>query len=444
MIETLCKKLPVSALLRGLLERCFLPERVNQLFERHAQEQYTQQLLFSTLCDLLLQVVLRAQPSVHAAYQAQAEDMEVSAAALYDKLKGVEVAVSAALVRDTARDLGAIQAALGVERRDWLPGYRVRILDGNCLEGSEKRLKVQRGQSGAALPGKSLVVLDAECGLLTEVFPCEDGHAQERSLLKAVLPTIRAGELWLADRNFCVMHFLSGIEDRHAHFLFRLHGKLPLMELSPWSAPVMTDDGQQIAEQRVQVGERHYRRIRVELTQPTRDGDTFIDLISSLPEDIDAVTLAALYRRRWTLETAFQKLEAHLESEINTLAYPRAALLGFCLALIVYNIFEVMLAAVDSVHEEPVAQNLSTYYVANEIASTFLALLMLSEDDDWSFLTTLSANDFAQWLRCVASHINIKKYRKHSRGPKKPPPKKTYDAKQPHFSTQRLLHPSKE
>jgi hypothetical protein len=259
-----------------------------------------------------------------------------------------------------------------------------------------------------------------------------------------VLPTIRAGELWLADRNFCVMHFLSGIEDRHAHFLFRLHGKLPLTELSPWSAPILTDDGQRIAEQHVQVGERHYRRIRVELTQPTRDGDTFIDLLSSLPEDIDAVTLAALYRRRWTLETAFQKLEAQLESEINTLAYPRAALLGFCLAVIVYNIFEVMLTAVDSVHEEPVAQNLSTYYVANEIASTFLALLMLSEDDDWSFLTALSANDFAQWLRRVASHINIKKYRKHSRGPKKPPPKKTYDAKQSHFSTQRLLHPSKE
>ena len=54
MIETLCKKLPVSVLLRGLLERCFLPERVDQLFERHAQVQYTQQLLFSTLCDVLL------------------------------------------------------------------------------------------------------------------------------------------------------------------------------------------------------------------------------------------------------------------------------------------------------------------------------------------------------------------------------------------------------
>jgi len=156
------------------------------------------------------------------------------------------------------------------------------------------------------------------------------------------------------------MHFLSGIEDRHAHFLFRLHGNLPLMEQSAWSASVMTDDGQRIVEQHVKVGKRQYRRIRVELTQPTRDGDTFIDLLSSVPEDIDAVTLAALYRRRWTLETAFQKLEAHLESEINTLAYPRAALLGFCLALIVYNIFEVMLAAVDSVHEEPVAQNLST------------------------------------------------------------------------------------
>ena len=41
-------------------------------------------------------------------------------------------------------------------------------------------------------------------------------------------------------------------------------------------------------------------------------------------------------------------------SEIDTLAYPRAALFGFCLVLVAYNLFQVALTALDSVHQEPV------------------------------------------------------------------------------------------
>lgn len=439
MIDVLSQKLPVSVLLRGLLERCFSPERVDRLFERHAQNQYTQQLLFSTLCDLLLQVVLRVEPSLHAAYREKEAAMGVSVTALYDKAKGVELGLSAALVRETAQDLAAIQDALGTRREEWLPGYRVRVLDGNCLEGSEKRLAVQRGQSGAALPGKSLVVMDAERGLLVDVFPCEDAYAQERSLLGQVLSTVNAGECWLADRNFCVNGFLQGIDARGAYFLFRLHAGLNFSEAGDWSAAVTTAEGQRISEQPVLVDGRRCRRIRVELASPTRDGDWAIELISNLPATVSALDLAELYRRRWRLETAFQKLEAHLESEINTLAYPKAALLGFCLALVAYNAFELLLAAIDSTQEEPVSPTLSTYYLAHQIAATFLALLTLTASEDWRFIGMLSPAEFAQWLRDTAAHIDIRKYRKTPRGPKKPPPKKSHDPKRPHFSTQRLL-----
>ena len=40
-----------------------------------------------------------------------------------------------------------------------------------------------------------------------------------------------------------------------------------------------------------------------------------------------------MYRKRWTIETMFQELEAHLYFEINTLGYPKADLFGFCVAL---------------------------------------------------------------------------------------------------------------
>jgi hypothetical protein len=41
--------------------------QLNAWFERVAQGQYTRHLLFSTLFDLMMQVVTRQQPSIHAA-----------------------------------------------------------------------------------------------------------------------------------------------------------------------------------------------------------------------------------------------------------------------------------------------------------------------------------------------------------------------------------------
>ena len=88
-------------------------------------------------------------------------------------------------------------------RASWLPGYRVKIIDGNCIEASERRLKALRQVQGGALPGKSLVVYEPAHGLVSEVFLCEDGHAQERSMLAPVLETVQADDLWIPDRNFC-------------------------------------------------------------------------------------------------------------------------------------------------------------------------------------------------------------------------------------------------
>jgi hypothetical protein len=61
------------------------------------------------------------------------------------------------------------------------------------------------------LPGKALVVFDPRLGLAVDVFPCEDGHAQERSLLSAVAATIQARDVYVMDRNFCVLEFLFNL-----------------------------------------------------------------------------------------------------------------------------------------------------------------------------------------------------------------------------------------
>ena len=87
------------------------------------------------------------------------------------------------------------------------------------LAASEKRLAVHRGVAGAALPGKALLVLDPERNLVLEVFPCADGHAQERRLLGAVSATARAGEVWIEDRNFCTLGFLATLSANAAQVI---------------------------------------------------------------------------------------------------------------------------------------------------------------------------------------------------------------------------------
>src|SRR5262249_57868346 len=120
---------------------------------------------------------------------------------LYNKLNGVETHTSAALVRDSAAALAPLIEQLDGARVPWLPGYRVKIIDGNGIEASDRRLKALREVQGGALPGKSLVVYEPAPRLLCDVFPCEDGHAQERSLFVALRETIQHCDLWIADRN---------------------------------------------------------------------------------------------------------------------------------------------------------------------------------------------------------------------------------------------------
>lgn len=59
-------------------------------------------------------------------------------------------------------------------------------------------------------------------------------------------------------------------------------------------------------------------------------------------------------------------MEAHLHSEINSLGYPKAALFGFCVALVAYNVLALVKAALRSAHrEDKIANKVSGYYLAN-------------------------------------------------------------------------------
>ena len=225
---------------------------------------------------------------------------------------------------------------------------RLRTLDGNFLAGTEHRLACLRGCGAAALPGMSLVVRAGRTGLLTQVVPCQDAYTSECTLHTAVLPLVAPGDLGLADRNFCTDDYLGGIQARDAYFLVRHHAGTKLHPLGPETRR-RRHPGETISEQWVRAGGLECRCIIIRLEKPLRDGTTEIRLLTNVPQQwLSARRAADLYRTRWRIESAFQELTEGLRCEIDTLGYPQAALFGFALAVVAYNLLVATRAALAS------------------------------------------------------------------------------------------------
>ena len=445
IFERFIEKSPISVMARGMMERALNPEQLDQWFEKTADAQYTKDLLFSSVFDIMTQVVSGSHKSVHAAYQASKEEIAVSVVSLYNKLNGIEVNTSAELVRYAASAVTPVIEGLEGTRRPVLPSYNVKLLDGNCIESTEHRIKELRSLSAGALPGKSLVVYDPLLGIPVNVFPCEDGHAQERSLLNAVLQTVSNNDLWVADRNFCTVDFTCGIADRDARFIFRLHGNFPYTLLGKEKSIGKTETGK-VFEQGIMVidnngQQRRFRRIRVLLKKETRDGDKEIFIITNLSKRAaGSKKIAEIYRGRWTIETAFQELEKWFNSEINALGYPPAALFGFCVALISYMMVTVIMAALRSIHgTKTVEEKVSGYYLADEISGTYRGMMIAISEDEWKEFRLLTQRQFIAILRKLSKNVRLSRFLKHPRGPKKPVAKRKSDPKQPHVSTAKLI-----
>jgi hypothetical protein len=435
---------PICVMARGVLECLLQPQRLDALFERTAQRQYTRDLLFSTAVELMAQVVLGRKPSVHAAYQALADRLDVSDQAVYDKLQHMELAVSAALVRDSASRAAPVIAALGATLPPWLPGYHCKIIDGNHLEATEHRLAELRTTWAAPLPGKGLAILDQPTATITDILLTEDGQAQERSLLPEVLPLVGHRDLWIADRNFCTFRFLFGIAARGACFAIRQHGTVQGQLLGQRKAKGRCATGF-VYEQRLRLrtdegNELVVRRVTVELDQPTSDGDTEIHILTNLPvKAAPAAKVAELYRRRWTIEGLFLEMAQTLDCEVKTLAYPKAALFAFCVGLLAANAVAVLKAALRAVHGEAKALSLSAYYLTLEIRETYEGMRVAIPAAHWDVFGRLSDAELAQLLRELAAHVVLRRYRKHPRGPKKPPPQRRRYRNGEHIATSKVL-----
>lgn len=442
VFERFVAKSPVSVMVRGTLENVLSAERIDDLFERSAVRQYPSQLAFSTLADVMGLVVYRVHPTVNAVYQARSEAFQTSLAALYEKLRKVEPHVLRTLVRETAQAMAALVREVGGVRPEVLPGYRVLIADGNHLPASERRLKELRSRNVAPLPGHTVVLLDPALMMAVDAFPCPDGHASERTLLPDVLGCLNVNDLLIADRNFCTTQFLLDVDQRGSRFVIRQHGSSLKHELIGKRRKIGRIATGTAYEQALRVlGQDRtlvIRQITIQLDQPTRNGQDEIQVLSNLPATVEACQLATLYRGRWTIEQAFQQIEAHLHSEIETLAYPPAALFGFCMALVSYNALSVVKAALRGVHGER-AETVSSYYLADEIAGVSRGMSILLPPEFWhEQFANQTPSQMAQFLLRCARNIRLSAFRKHPRAAKKTSPKPKQG--RVHVATQRILN----
>jgi hypothetical protein len=445
LLERFIQKSPIAVMAHATIVYALNATSLDALFKAHASAQYEYKITFSALVDLMSLVVCQVYRSVNSAYAKSKDKLRASLVAVYGKLNRMELPIIVALVADTARRLGAVVTELRAEFPSPVPGYRVRIIDGNHLAATERRLKVLREQASAPLPGQALVVYDPQLDVMTNLIPCEDGHAQERSLLPQVLPLINKGEVWIEDRNFCTTEFLFGIKERQAYFIIRQHaGNLHWEELNKPTSCGRCATGE-VAEQSVRLWtedgrEMVCRRIKLQLDQPTRDGDTELYILTNLPKSVKAVIIAMAYGKRWTIEVGFQKLATVLESEIDTLAYPKAALFGFAMGVAAYNVLSVVQAGLRSEHgRERVQEEVSTFYIAEELSAVSEGMKIAIPWTTWCRIAALTVTEFSGWLREVARHANLEQYKKHPRGPKKEQKKPRYDKRKPHVATAREL-----
>jgi len=450
MFERFLEESPLSVMARATVEHALSAAALDALFQSTAERGYTHELLFSTTVDLMSLVACGRVPHVQSAYQQLRERVPVTLKSVYEKLQKLETAVSAGLVRHVADRCRGLITELGGTAQELLPGYHVKILDGNHLGATQKRLKVTRGHSAGPLPGQCLAVLDPALMLITDVIPCEDAHTQERALLDQVLPLVQPGDVWIDDRNFCTVDFLRGTARRGAFFVVRRHGNLTVQTEGEVSPEVETDtgwvseqpgwicrDGQRLLEVRV---------VRVRLKQPTEDGDREVVILTNLPaEAADAAKVSFLYLKRWKIEGAFQELTVSLHCELNTLGYPKAALFGFCVAVAAYNVLAVLKAALRAVHgEQKVQHEVSGYYMVLEWALVYAGMMIALPPAEWEPFGAMSAHELADYLRAWARRVNLEKVKKAPpRKPTKQKPPRIKD-KGPHLSTARLLDEAKK
>lgn len=109
------------------------------------------------------------------------------------------------------------------------------------------------------------------------MIACEDGHANERSLIPQLLERVRPKQCWIADSAYSTMDFMFGVADRKSHFIVRQHGAL-LGEPQGRRKKIGRVETGVVYEQTLRIKggdgrQMDVRRVTIQLDKPTKKGD---------------------------------------------------------------------------------------------------------------------------------------------------------------------------
>ena len=95
--------------------------------------------------------------------------------------------------------------------------------------------------------------------------------------------------------------------------------------------------------------------------------------------------------------------------KVNTLGYPRAALLAFTTAVLAYNVLVVIQAAVEAEHDLVSAGiELSSYFIAGEVTTYYGGMTVAVGPDVWGPFDDQSPAELSRALRRLAAHVDPK------------------------------------
>ena len=425
-----------SVMARGATERLLSPRWVDAVFEKTPDGRDTRELLFSSVLNLAIRVVMSQSPSVHYRYMRDDEEIVDSLISVFDELGGVTPETAAGLVHDSALTCAEAITRMGGRNPDLLPGYTIRVLDGNYLAATDHRkksLRSLRSLGDSPLPGKTLVVFDPGLGCVVDMLPAETGHTQDSSLLPDVFPMAEAGQVWVADRALCTRRFLFGVANRDSAFVVDEHGDLPFEELGP-VMPVGETDSGHVSEQEVRLrpdgdgpeGESLTLRRVVVLPKGStkgskRAGARLLHVLTNLPSEVDATAIASLHHERWRIEPKFQKLERDFRSEIGSPVSPEEALFGFAAALVAYNVIALVNAALRAHHGAlKIEQELSHYYLANSLERMCGGMVIAIAPERWQVFAEMTREEFAATLLFLSGKVDLERFPKSPSQPRKP------------------------
>jgi hypothetical protein len=422
--------------------RGVIAEEFDELFDQNRSQQYERTLAFSAMATSVADVVLRFAANFHQAYATHKEALNVSLTSFYNKINATELQISEALVDRSAQRAAELQDQLGFVPWQVLEGYNVYALDGNHLQESDKRLKPLRLLHDAPLAGTTVARFDLQRQLFDRAYLLEDAHAQESATLNRVIDDLQVGDLIMADRHYCILSFLYAADEKGVCFLIRQHGRFKGVLVGKRHKIGRTATGT-VYEQQIKTSSSPdalvMRRITVELDEPTRDGDTAIHLLTNLPAYVDALKIADAYRQRWEEETGFYYLTTTMTCELPSISCPQAALFLFCMAMMAFNIRQVVFASLYAEHDEESVDAVSHHAMSVEISRFSDGMLVVLEDTFWGRLLGQTSEELVERLREFSRRIDLTRYRKSRRGPKKKVVKPPRTRPKTHVSTAKIL-----